>query len=79
MQDTVGTVAVRTCPLTRTTAINILFDILFDFWLEVLPCDKVLAFCQCKVPCERIIVIYTYDLRSQRRIFWNYKGFTLVE
>jgi hypothetical protein len=23
--------------------------------------------------------MHTYDLRSQRRIFWNYKGFTLIE
>jgi hypothetical protein len=64
MQDTVGTVAVRTCPLTRTIAVNVLFDILFDLWPEVLPCDKVFALREYKVAYERIIVIHTYNLRS---------------
>jgi hypothetical protein len=55
---------VRTCSLIRTIAVNILFDILVDLRPGVLPYDKVLTLREYKVACERIIVMYTYDLRS---------------
>jgi hypothetical protein len=64
----------RTCSLTRTTAINISFDILLDLGPEVSPYDQVFALSKCKVAYKRIIVMHTNNLYSQGSIFWNYKG-----